>query len=101
MTPDPLDLAVSITVADLLTTEGDAESTVLELESHELLKRALSLLSDREVEVLLMRHDFDLHQHEVARVLGVSPARVYQIEHRAMSKLREKFSLSSAVQSTL
>jgi len=51
----------------------------------------LSKITPREKEVIILRYYFGLYGSEVAKKLNICSGRVYQIEHRALRKLRHPF----------
>jgi RNA polymerase sigma-70 factor (sigma-E family) len=52
------------------------------------LVRALSLLTERERAIVVLRYYEDMSERDVARTLGVSPGTVKSTASRALSKLR-------------
>ena len=60
--------------------------------SVETVKGWLSMLSEREREVVAMRFGADLSTAEIARLLGLSDANVLQISSRALRRLRKELS---------
>ena len=60
--------------------------------SVETVKGWLSMLSEREREVVAMRYGADLSTAEIARLLGLSDANVLQISSRALRRLRMELS---------
>lgn len=60
--------------------------------SVETVKGWLSMLNEREREVVAMRYGADLSTAEIARLLGLSDANVLQISSRALRRLRKELS---------
>jgi RNA polymerase primary sigma factor len=68
------------------------EQARLSVEAIEQLEKALGVLPERHALVLRLRFGFEgypLKYREIARAMSISPARVSQIEHRAILKLRK------------
>jgi RNA polymerase sigma factor (sigma-70 family) len=59
------------------------------------LRGWLSVLSEREREVLALRYGADLQAADIGRLLELSPANVHQIISRALRTLRERASAPS------
>jgi RNA polymerase sigma factor (sigma-70 family) len=60
--------------------------------SVETIKGWLSMLNEREREVVAMRYGADLTTAEIGRLLGLSEANVLQISSRALRRLRKELS---------
>ena len=75
-----------LTLESILGTEG-IEEDIIEKES---LRKAVTLLPDRERAVILLRFFKGLTQERVALVLKVSQVQVSRIERKALLLLREK-----------
>ena len=77
-------------------TDGeDAEGTVTD---RDRVVRLLSVLTDRERRVVVLRHYFDLGEAATASELGISPGTVKSTLSRALAKLRvSEQSLEEAV----
>lgn len=73
-------------LGDLVGDDGMEERTCLYLSLHE----ALTLLPERDREVLALRFSRDLTQQQVAQIIGVSQVQVSRIEKRAIAALRER-----------
>ena len=61
------------------------------LQPHQLAKaagQALGTLDAREQKVIQLYYEFDLNQAEIAAVLGLTTARVCQINKKALTKMR-------------
>lgn len=67
---------------------GDVESEALDALSDERLHRLLSILSDDQRQVLLLRIVADLPLEEVAVALGKTVGAVKSLQHRALASLR-------------
>lgn len=53
------------------------------------LEKALGVLDSREQQVIQLSYEFDLNQAEIGAVLGVTRARVCQINKTALAKMRK------------
>ena len=73
-------------LGDLVGDDGMEERTCLYLS----LREALTLLPERDREVLALRFSRDLTQQQVAQIIGVSQVQVSRIEKRAIAALRER-----------
>ena len=73
-------------LGDLVGDDGMEERTCLYLS----LREALTLLPERDREVLALRFSRDLTQQQVAQIIGVSQVQVSRLEKRAISHLRER-----------
>jgi RNA polymerase sigma-70 factor (ECF subfamily) len=60
--------------------------------SVETIKEWLSMLNEREREVIAMRYGADLSTAEIARLLNLSEANVLQISSRALRRLKKELS---------
>ena len=60
--------------------------------SVETVKGWLSMLNEREREVVAMRYGADLSAAEIGRLLGLSEANVLQISSRALRRLKKELS---------
>ena len=67
---------------------GDVESEALDALSDERLHRLLSILSEDQRQVLLLRIVADLPLEEVAVALGKTVGAVKSLQHRALASLR-------------
>lgn len=80
------------TIKDLLVSEEDLEEKVCDDTLKISLKQAISLLSEREIEVLTLRYGLNGEKEktldEIGLVLGVTKERVRQIEAKALKGLR-------------
>ena len=56
--------------------------------SRKMLLNLLDTLTSREVIVLIFRTSNRMTFKEVSKIMGVTPARVRQIEHKALRKMR-------------
>ena len=54
------------------------------------LRAALDRLTDRQRIVVVLRYFVDVPDHEIAEVLGVQPATVRSLVHRALAVLRKE-----------
>ncbi len=85
-----------LVLADVMGTDGDAVYKKIEngVES-ELLKEALSKLSDREKEIMEMRYGLngedEKTQREVADMLGISQSYISRLEKKIIVRLKKEF----------
>jgi RNA polymerase sigma-70 factor (ECF subfamily) len=56
------------------------------------LRSLLSILGDREREIIALRYGADLPANDIAHLLGLTSANVHQIISRSLRKLRERVS---------
>lgn len=82
-------------LSDILGTDEDVVTGRLEDDVDlELLRRALSQLSDRERQIINMRFGLEgqqeLTQKEVAQRMGISQSYISRLEKRIMSRLRKE-----------
>jgi len=72
---------------DIHTVQTDALKVIMDKEAHQLLKAAMSLLSDKYRNVLELRYYWEYSLREISEIIGVkySTARVYI--HRALKEL--------------
>jgi len=70
---------------DRYGSEDGPEDTVLKRRD---LEKALGTLDAREQKVIQLYYEFDLNQAEIAAVLGLTTARVCQINKKALTKMR-------------
>ncbi|MBR0360720.1 MAG: sigma-70 family RNA polymerase sigma factor, partial [Clostridia bacterium] len=82
-------------LSDILGTDNDIICRSLEDEvDRELLKRALSLLSSREREIMVLRFGLDKTksktQKEVADMMGISQSYISRLEKRIINRLRRE-----------
>ena len=75
--------------AAVVDTLGADEPGYLQAEQSATLEAMMSILSDREREVLRLRFAEDLTQSEIARRVGVSQMHVSRLLRRAVTRLRE------------
>lgn len=54
------------------------------------LRRALDSLSERQRTVVVLRYFVDIHDDEIAAILGARPSTVRSLARRALSTLREE-----------
>ena len=73
-------------LGDLVGDDGMEERTCLYLS----LREALTLLPERDREVLALRFSRNLTQQQVAQIIGISQVQVSRIEKRAIAALRER-----------
>jgi RNA polymerase sigma-70 factor (sigma-E family) len=66
------------------------EQQTLELESRDVMIRALAALPQRQREVLTMRYYLDLSEAEIADALGISAGSVKAHAHRGLAALRDR-----------
>ena len=82
-------------LSDILGTDNDIICRSLEDEvDRELLKRALSLLSSREREIMVLRFGLDKTksktQKEVADMMGISQSYISRLEKRIIKRLHRE-----------
>ncbi len=85
MAPD----ATSDTEVELLVRSGLANSATATARAEDWLV-ALRGLNNRDKVVIVLRFLFGLSQYEVADWLGVTRTRVFQMEQRALGRLRNR-----------
>jgi RNA polymerase sigma-70 factor (sigma-E family) len=68
--------------------EASAEAEVLSRAEHRSLRAALSALSTRQRQVLVLRYWLDLDQAEIAETLGIAVGTVKATTNQALTKLR-------------
>ncbi|KVH43315.1 flagellar biosynthesis sigma factor [Burkholderia diffusa] len=74
---------------DMLTHEESPEREVVR---RRCLEQALTRLNERERHVIQLYYEFDLSLREIAAVLGLTEARVCQINKASLKKMREALS---------
>lgn len=74
---------------DALTHEESPERQIVR---RRCLEQALARLNEREQRVIQLYYEFDLSLREIASVLGLTEARVCQINKAALKKMREVLS---------
>lgn len=74
----------------LLSDDKDIASTIVEGEGAELLKRALSLLTKRQREVIRLYYIEELTMVEIGNLLNVNYRTVVNTKVRAMAKLKKE-----------
>ncbi len=84
-------------LSDILGTDNDVVNKKLDEEvDRDLLKIAMSKLSDRELEIMKMRFGLDSTeektQKEVADILGISQSYISRLEKRIISRLKRDIS---------
>ena len=82
-------------LSDVLGSEEDGVACELERrEEREVIRRAISRLSEREQEIICLRYGFgggrELTQKEVADRLGISQSYISRLEKKIIAKLREE-----------
>jgi RNA polymerase sigma-70 factor, ECF subfamily len=75
-------------VDDAAVDHDGPEQRVLRAEQSERLGRLLSVLSDRQREILMMRVGIGLSAAETAKVVRSTPGAVRVLQHRALARLR-------------
>ena len=85
-----------ITVLDILKTKDpDYLEDIYIKDNIDLLKKYLTILSDREKEILYMRYGLgnkeEKTQKEIAKLMGISRSYVSRIEKRAITKILREF----------
>ena len=84
-------------LSDVLGTESDTVMRPMEDDvDHELLRQALSRLSEREMQIVQMRFGLggrpEKTQKEVAELMGISQSYISRLEKRIMLRLRREIS---------
>lgn len=74
------------------TNEGNGEKEILKKEMQDILEKALSILTEKERQVILLVYYEDMTLKESASILGVTDSRVSQIHSKALEKMREYLS---------
>jgi len=74
--------------------DGDPEPHILASEELAQLREAISHLNDRQRTVVTLRYISGMTQQQVAEIIGVTNARICQIEGVALQRLREIFAES-------
>lgn len=82
-------------LSDVLGTDGDTVMRPLEDDAeHQILRQALSRLSEREKKIVSMRFGLEGRQEqtqkEVAEILGISQSYISRLEKRIMQRLRRE-----------
>jgi len=72
--------------ADAYGSDDGIERQIVQRRS---LEKALGVLDAREQQVIQMSYEFDLNQAEIGAVLGLTRARVCQINKNALAKMRK------------
>lgn len=67
---------------------GDGEKQIMTNDLKESLKKALSVLTENEQQVITLIYYEELTQAEVAKIKGISESRVSQIHSKALIKMR-------------
>ncbi len=85
-------------LSDILGSEEDGVSYELERrEEREVIRQALSVLSEREREIISLRYGFggehELTQKEVADRLGISQSYISRLEKKIISRLRDEIEM--------
>jgi RNA polymerase sigma factor (sigma-70 family) len=80
---------VGLDAAAELSDRSSPHDVVCETEQAARIQRAIDLLPAREAEAVRLRFFADECQAQVARILGLSPARVSQLMAQARRRLRE------------
>jgi len=76
----------NLTLMDKITDSFSQENLIDKL----ALREAISSLSSREKQVILLRYYFDKTQTEIAKELGVSQVQISRIENKVIEKMREE-----------
>lgn len=77
-----------LSLEEKLITTGEDSATVLDSEfTHQALKQALSVLTDDQQRVLLLKFVDGLNNQEVGRVLGKTEGAVKSLQHRAIAAM--------------
>ena len=84
-------------LSDVLGTESDTVMRPMEDDvDHELLRQALSRLSEREMQIVQLRYGLggrpEKTQKEVAELMGISQSYISRLEKRIMLRLRREIS---------
>jgi RNA polymerase sigma factor for flagellar operon FliA len=67
---------------------SDAQSPEQQLMTRRTLEKALLALDEREQRVVQMYYEFELSYKEIAAVLGLTDARVCQLNKQALRKMK-------------
>lgn len=93
--PDPVDPSAMTAWAG----SSDPEAVVIEaLSAREAARRIVGCLSADQADVVLLRLLGDLDAEQVGEVLGKRPGAVRALQHRAVQKLKEEFSLEGVTE---
>ena len=93
-----LDIEAVQAVADQLPTES-SESAFEQVENLLLIRRAVTVLTDRERRILQLRYFEEKSQKEIGQVVGVSQMQISRILREILTKLRGVMSDSAATTS--
>ncbi|MGH7882361.1 MAG: sigma-70 family RNA polymerase sigma factor, partial [Candidatus Dormibacteraceae bacterium] len=99
-TPSSLDATVGgedeRVAANLGDTIGDLDPNLQQVETGDLLSRAMANLTDRERKIMVMRFVDELSQSEVAERLGISQMHVSRLQRAAQEQLRSLLTAEAA-----
>ena len=70
----------------------DIEESIHQQQEKELLQRLLLELSEREQDLIALKYGAEMTNREIAKVTGLSESNVGTILHRAVKRLRKKWS---------
>jgi RNA polymerase primary sigma factor len=81
---------------DMILEDRDSQSPeqiVLSEMEHQLLRRILASIDEREAKILILRYGLEEEKprslSEIGKLLGLSRERVRQLEHRALNRIKE------------
>lgn len=77
-------------VPDLMTVAGGPEQMALDSDASRQMKRLLSVLPDKQREILVLRLVVGMSAEETADTVGSTPGAVRVAQHRALAKLKDE-----------
>jgi RNA polymerase sigma factor for flagellar operon FliA len=80
---------LDITQEELLDDDSDSYEKAIKAELYQQLDMALSNILPRQAEILRLRFYDNLTRKEISIIMGVTPARIGQIEHQAIRNLKK------------
>jgi len=80
-------------VENIIVSEGDVKSILRKRVAAEQVEVLLDFLSDEEKEIVLMRYQQSLAMKDIADIVDKPDTTVRVIIHRALGKLRKKYSV--------
>ena len=76
-------------LSDFYPSEEDTFGKVVVEEEHDILKRAVSILTDDQNQVILLKFVEDFGNREISAITGKREEAIRALQHRAIAKLRE------------
>ena len=76
-------------LSDFYPSEEDTFGKVVVEEEHDILKRAVSILTDDQKQVILLKFVEDFGNREISAITGKREEAIRALQHRAIAKLRE------------